>query len=464
MRNPINPAFEELREIHKSLDIMNRYLEIEEAVTFSANDILIGNYRSYQGRRGDENDEISDRRILVQSALKEDQALGESQLIFKKVYKGGGCQAAQRTHLPQPPKQDDIYLNYAVHRGHTPNNRFIDVWSFSYVVPINAVRLAFDYHGIRQLEKIRRNMFLKSNETGSECRSCEDQATVGSAVPPNITNSKPVHRYHILAGYLTSCRYQNPEFEDRGDGCPVHKFNTKCPRATGLLDYQPLPQICKILPFGKVRAYKAIWSYNKSQGSRINVCPWEVNDSNSPNRIKSDDYAICSATKRTCSISMFALSCIQVGCWSIMNRYHPEDGRSIVPMESPSVTSTSGLLKYGMIETTSNRFMEMADSQFPSLRILWPPVFADLARNPTPTAFLAACVVFAVATALFQHLRQENRFQKQFLLLGTIAIVLLCALQDNAMRLQQVLPGCIVITMPLSILVHWLGRCLESAT
>ena len=217
----------------------------------------------------------------------------------------------------------------------------------------------------------------------------------------------------------------------------------------------------------KARAHYRDWSCHIARGGQNHAIYCVFDQTISPGLTKADNDTTSSGTETIHMASMIALLGTQVACWLIIKRYRLQEDRSIGLRGSSNFMALDGC-EHKQADTITNQLTEMVNSHFPCINAIWQPILAygDFVRDPAPITFLTACIIFAVVTALFQQLRQQDRFQKRFLLLGVLTVVLSSFLQ-NETRLQKYLqcflPGVIIMILPSSILVHWLGRRLGYA-
>ena len=197
--------------------------------------------------------------------------------------------------------------------------------------------------------------------------------------------------------------------------------------------------------------------------------------------------------------SICALLWIQIGSWIIIDGYRPRGSGTIGETKMSDINSSHSFITNENVQAGAGQLSERGTLQniaekvvlalnqllalirreyiqvlkhttneilmklTPSQENLPSPSFqADLARDPSPTAFLAACAIFAFATAVFQNLRRQDRYQNHLLLSGILAAVLVSLLQNEDIRVQQHLqrfvPSAIVMVLPSSAMLHWLGR------
>ena len=385
---------------------------------------------------------------------------------------GGRYQAASRRLSHQSPKKDSFHLGYPVPESYVKNkhrftsvNQSIDVWSLGCVFSTAAVWVSLGYQSIQEFLSLRRKATTESNKMGWLHHSATVQAILDDAKPPGFVNSRRVYRHCDLMRCPISYQSDEAHFRDHGGYCFCNELGIKHPRETTSLDDQLMPPVYKFLPSRKVCIYEKTWECGIPRRSQIHAFRLLIDRLKSLVNLEPGNCTISSKRKAVHKMLMLGILCLQIGCWLVIERYRPQDGRSIGPRGSSNFIVLAGSVRE-MNGVPADRLIRIADLQLPSIETLWSPVFAhtDSVHDPAPPTFLAACTIIAVTTVLFQHLRQQDRFRKQFLLSGIMAGLVFSILRDSDAQLlhnlQCFLPGAIIMILPSSVVVHGLGRYL----
>ena len=350
-----------------------------------------------------------------------------------------------------------------------PVTQRIDVWSLGCVYATAATWMTLGWQGLPQFEKLRQKAGKKSQLRQQSEKSDTDVRDFLKATEP-ILDTKDFLRKALFPQPkpITS----TPDLDFQHSVCSFDEVDQ--------LDRVPRPSLIE-----------------ERRQLRLHVYPWAVDQHKSPDYAKYDWHTTDTTREKAKYGLMCALLFVQIGSWVILDAYQSQQSETstltgaydssfnhshmrcetdqvtiaqtwgmtnlqLLVKKTLSLIGRSLLWQLDEIEDHLSIHHDFLESTRSSRNSGSTSLQADRVWNPSPTAFLAACAVFAFATAFFQHLRRQDRYRKYFLFSGMMTGILLSLVQYQdtpiQQKLQRFVPAAIIMVLPLSAWAHWLGE------